>query len=218
MTDARRALGAPRPAARAARLRRGDRTRSLAEVTLRDGLRTSDGAPDAAATLHRLMRRLSLLAARRSRSSCSRPPAAAAVAAARSRRRTSRSSATSTSPATALDRRHDAGEVQLRPPEARLPEGRLGRVPGDPDADPPEPRPARRDRPEGAVRSASTVTDKQVDDAAEAAQEAVLRRQREALPGGAEAPVRHRRGGARTTSARTCSRTRSSRRSPPERR
>ena len=42
---------------------------------------------------------------------------------------------------------------------------------------------------------------------AEADQEAVLRRQREALPDGAEAPVRHRRRGPRRTSARTCSRT-----------
>ena len=35
------------------------------------------------------------------------------------------------------------GEVQLRPSEAHVPEGGIGRVPGDPVPDPGEPRPAR---------------------------------------------------------------------------
>ena len=107
--------------------------------------------PDAAATLHRLMRRLSLLL-------LALPLVLLAAACggggggsgAASPRTTPRSSAATTSRATTLDRRMHAGEVQLRPPEAHVPEGRLGRVPGDPEADPPEPRPARRARAEGA--------------------------------------------------------------------
>ncbi len=93
--------------------------------------------------------------------------------------------------------------MQLQAAEADVPEGGLAGVPGDPVADRPEPRPADRAGAEGARISASSVTDKQVEDQLKQLKKQYFGGRREEVPGGAEEAVRHRRRGARATSGRT---------------
>ena len=89
----------------------------------------------------------------------------------------------------------ERGEVQLRPPEERFPKAGTTEYQADPEPDPPEPRPARPARAEGADLDV-TVTDEQVEKQLKRPEEAVLRRERDEVQDGAEAPVRHRRRGA----------------------